>query len=1629
MSTETTNSIRLSVTASKILSAGIIKTGVSPISSVAIEGLDDSRPHSVLLNIYGLSKSGFFIERTRVPMGEVYLSEKPRDDRGTVTVLLSDIPLKMRTDCLMTIKSVVVGKIYVEAIIDGKKYLADSPVTLYPLDMYPKSASPVVFASILSPDDDEVERIARSCGDLEQLYQSIRNENIIYSVKDCDFLSRDTVFDSPKLIYSRRSRMASPFEMAILFCSAAIACGETPIIAVSKTGKGPRIFCGGIKRECIDSPLFTSAGALRGLISSGDVLLFDISCLFTGHSVEFEDACKNAAIELSSLDIAFALDISQALTKEISFAADSDRNTAILERLRRPKAEKTRTLPEYAEELCDTSENPLLSFVPDTGSTIPVCVSDAAIADELAATDGYYFLSALSDKIEDEMLFRLGYLSMLGISSDAELTLGEKQKTADGKKALASYLSSEEKKGLISAYGTSKKIRRVLSELLKKQNGENIYLVCGFLRTRGGYSPLALYPLNIVNLNGEYRISFSSPKPYVNRLLTETLSESSGIRGFFEKYGALSGTLSDILRCYSKLCAEKRELSLIGECFIAHFPYKESILSFEMIDKFDRITKDKLSSGILSPGTYSAPEYDKFSYSSRIRDLESSAAGAFPGEIFEACAAIRDCDLMVESGDPELLFDAAAAALALEELKASNSTLVLADCKKTAEGLSETFKKLGFSDPVLVISSEKRLSGVLADKLVSLSRAELPESVDFDDGEYYALRDKLALYETCKTRRYDFDFSFCEAADAFADAGRGLSQTEKNIILEPENLFLPDMGKESVRELFAAQMMLSKAAARIGTPEPFSAHPLYDIRLTDDGADVEKLRSMICECREELLEFIPACRSMIDKTGFDGTTVTTLPALYAYLSLVLLISKEYKDDMTGELLSCDIYALSKKLPSLCEISERMAELAASLSDYSELVFALSSKELEESLSDPSKKNDAVSRLSALKKEGSVSKKEIFDVIAVLSEYETQKAEFDSLSEGMSECFGEVFCGISTDWAKIKEYVSFAKMADVLLKKIHGTDSELRHRSALCFGSISDFCKDKKNTSAVMTCAGLFDRMFSDDGSFIELSKQLCADIYNMSFPSGILSEDGIIGLVSGWSENADMLPLFAEYNKQAKRCEQLGLSCFAKYFADNGYSTSADRIFTRSLLGLAMKQIKLSDKNFVTYADYEEDVERFLSLHEKKIESNRTKLLCAYYKNCAAFINSNLDKTSAFSESLSDPAFSAQDILLRYGEMIKALFPIIICEPFFARHLSGFGKIIITGAQRIPTASVLPILHSGEHKLVLTGRYPDKSSCFAKDCERAGVKKLSCSSLGGGTDGRLSSLVRKGEWYAINDGAPSLSYIMTPVSSYDKEKEINVLEAQTAGLEIMKACESDERADIGVITFTAPQARSVLNVLSAVSEKSEAVRLALGDGRIEVSCDILSKKRDILFVSTVYGKDEGLSLTPTSAALDDRDNTISGVSECIHRALSYAKNRLVVISSLTKGEYPEKAGSFGMSQLFGLVEFAASEGNFIPVHAGEYASGYAVTLCEIAAKNSYPARLVLGGHAAEITVDGKDYVFLPERCDSPAVFDSEARIMSLLRKNNKNVVRVDGSDIMLNGGKIADKIRTPEEKV
>ncbi len=1625
------SNIKISVSAASVYSLCIGKTGAAMLYSVCISGIDTNSVHNIAFSVYGMSKSGFFTEHMRIPAREVFAYE------GTEGCCFdfSQFCCRMREEFFRALKSPVTGKLCVEAIIDGVRFLGDAPVTLIPAQVYPHAASPVVFASLLYPYSAETQRLSAAVPEksLEALYNTLRAERMIYSVRDCDFVTRDIAFEDAEAIFSKRSKMASPLEMALIFCSCALRLGFRPAIAVIKNRKAPRIFCGIMSKDSNFGITTASAAVISDMASKGEVSLFDISCLFTGHNVELADACAAAAGEFSSQDLYFALDICRALRNGVDLCSidvsEYEQERLFVENLRKINSDTPATLSDYAEQLSDTDGSSLLRFGFGTVPSMPVAFSDFSAIPSLAAGGKQLLIASAADKIDIKKVAPLadGVCSMIVPLEykRSELTFAERQEIIDAIDYYRSALRDAEAKGAFCSPLRQHELTDMAEYLCDKNHDDSeLYLVCGFLRNGENYAPLALYPIKLEVSGGNVFGSFLSPKPYINRLLCEKLKETSYGRKFFGNYGFPGGSLENIVNCFDKFCADANaDFEQVKECALAVLPYKNSVLSFSIVDKAEKVITDKLSGAILTGGTVGGS--DIVISDQRIADLESSSVGFFDSSVYEICAGAVDGDLIAENVNGKTAGDVAVL-LGCENIKYGKNTLICAGSKTTRDDIMRRFDEIGMSDAVLILSDDTDIKESIHQKLVSVSHAELPAvNTDFDE-EYRELRRKLDIYNGCKNRRYDFDFSFAEAASAFIMAGEGLSSMQKDELPEPESIFFPDMGKESAAAVFGASLKLCSTRSRLSFDGPYAQHPLYYAKLTSvsDG-DINTCSQLAEKCTVELDELIASCTSIAKSAGFDINAVKTLPALHAFLSLLVLISKEYDSGITDKLLLSDIYSVSKRVSEMSALSEKLAETEKELCEFDDGIYTLDPKKLLSEWASPDEMSHSeitktVNAYRTVSVSGDISKKGIYEVLELLNNHADVYSEFGVCEAEMNELFAGYWNGKNTDWNKITELVNFTKTADVLLKKIHGTDSEARKATAACFPAAAQYCFD--NANEVLKAAGVFDRMFSDDGGFVALAELICSDYYNMSFPEGIFSDNGIKQVIVGWHQAAGELSAVAEYNKCCAECEKLGLGCFVHYLANNSFTAETERIFTRSLLQLSLKQMTLYDKEFMSLHNYEETVKRFEELHKNRVAANIRGIKEKHLRACASYINMNSEKAAAFSESLYDNSFSPEEILLRYSDTVKALFPIIIAEPAMAGVLCDFENAVYFETDLVSTATVIPFLHNARHRLMLAMACPKNKKCFANDCRKISVPRV-CADKAKRHNGGFAAYV---------SGGCNVSYLRAPVSSFDKERNTNVLEAQTIGLEILKLLEAKPYAVTDILTFTKAQCSTVRSVLAAVAEKSVAVRTAMDDGRITV--DYAGTRRsiccDVLYVSTVYGKDEASAMCLSCGDLDDSAFSVDGIPELAVSALSGSAKSIVVVSSLTGGISPDRTGSYGASSLFAFVEFARCGGMSVCVtDDADTLSPYTTSFGRLASENEIAVSVVHNGNSLVFETDGVKYAAVFENNRARAAFDRECMESFELENRGYKVMRFDGTDITLNPLKILDRIRSIREEM
>lgn len=1604
-------SVKIIPAATPVYSLGFCALHTPILSSVTIRGLAGLSAHSVSLSVYGLSKSGFFSEKCVFSGGELFF----RETEGDLHFDLQNADFRLKKDFFRNLKAPVTGKICVEALIDGVRFSGDAPITLLPARTYPVGAASAYFAVCLSPFHSEISRIIENVPprDLEALYASLKREAIIYSVKDCDFLRKNTPFDDIRTLYTGRARMASPLEMAQLFCCAALRVGFSPIVAAFRGGKAPHLFCGVAEEGVFDRAVGLSHARLLSALGTRRAAVFDVSCLFTGHSVELSDACHKAEEELRDLNPAFIVDIGRVLAGGADFFGlypeDAPHEKAFLETLRKAPDTKKNTLSSLAESLTHTDKTPLLSYSFEEHGGIFVHFSDFSLLPSLAAKEVEYALAGTADLADLQKIapYPDGISALFPAPSrTSELNRAEKDELERHIAAYRAALSELERKNTL---GVPQSLALQLSEaealLGTTEDGEKeLYLACGFLRYSEKLAPAALYPVHLAVSGNRLFLRFTAKVPYVNRLLCETVKRL-GAGAFFERYGLPGNDFSDIMTCFETLC-EKSGYTFIKEAAIGAFPYRNSVLAFDIVDKSDKILADKTASFLLSDEEKTPPALSDERVRANketVRKLSETLLSPFDGDALLAAALCRDEDLLLSSGDAALFSDAVLAA-AQNNLRLGFSTLICAEETSSLSALEASFDDCGLSECVLPLHDGCETKEVLRTKLAALSSAALSEAENGESGEvegknesslsdaeaeeYVLLRDRLFAYHDAKAKRFDFAFSFYDAARAYTAAGEKLSEEEREIRIEPETIFYPDMGKASVEALFEAQHELCRAARALFPDRPYKEHPFFSVGTTENELALPTVAHLLEKCRLAAEEFLPAARTVSESMGFVPSDISSLPSLYALLSLSVLLLKRCDAGITGELLAGDVYAVSQKLCALSELAADILREKEGLCEFDEGIFSLDAKDLFDkwasghdlSRSDITKTVNAYRTVEPAFSDS--AKKGTAEVLHSLYRLSELCARFDEESNEVAPYFAGYWNGTGTDFQKLFALSDFAKNADVLLKKIFGTDTEARKKAAKALpDAASRLASDEELSGAVVSAAGLFDRMFSDESSFLRLASMLGVDLYALCFEDGILSDNGLYALLCDWQSAADILPRVCEYNRCAARCRKLGISVFVDYLETHAATAGVEAIFLRSQLHLILKQIALCGKKLLSYPDYGRDAARLCGLHEKRLRDNRRAVRELYLRRVGAYLRENPEKAAAFSDDLSRESVCAEDILLRHGDLLRTLFPIVTAQPSRTGFLSGFETVAVLDAGRLTPERILSALPHAKHKLFLSDPQTELSASAAALLRRGGITVFSPAP----SDGKR---------------AEALSHFLSPVSGFDRESGKNVPEAQTVGLEVLKALEQDPEQKIALLAANRGQLGALRGVLRILCEKSPAADRAVKERRIDIlPAEVkLYRHYDLVLLGAAYGAEGG-----------DIDVPAEKPASLLSALCGADTKRAVLVSTFAPHRYPDLLGS--RAALFAAsLSTAASEGIdalYDPYRPTRNVEASAVEFCRLLTKHKIPCALLR---------DGRGVVFGEGQNRKNCRFDSEGLIPDLSK--NPALLHLDSAALYLDPQKL-----------
>ena len=293
----------ISVEASPIYSASIASSGVSPVISVIISELPE-KEFDLSVSIVGKSAGTIFIQTGERNFERTCTDTYDRQGKNRLIIRFEQGDFEINREYLYNIESAQIASLTAKATIGGKEYQAETEIKLAPayewqgIEYHPESLASYIcsaksgVAELAAPAREIQEREQK----LRALVKNIRAKNIICAARDSYSPERRQSIKSHDVLFARGTVVATPMELAVLFCACAENLDLLPVLVFSTNMTGNvSMFCGVRSSRCsVTSAVFESLSALRGAIQKGEIALFDPALLASAQNMDPVMACQLA---------------------------------------------------------------------------------------------------------------------------------------------------------------------------------------------------------------------------------------------------------------------------------------------------------------------------------------------------------------------------------------------------------------------------------------------------------------------------------------------------------------------------------------------------------------------------------------------------------------------------------------------------------------------------------------------------------------------------------------------------------------------------------------------------------------------------------------------------------------------------------------------------------------------------------------------------------------------------------------------------------------------------------------------------------------------------------------------------------------------------------------------------------------------------------------------------------------------------------------------------------------------------------------------------------------------------------------------------------------------------------------
>lgn len=1447
-------------------SASMSYCGITPVMRVEVSGFAKDTNVNIAISIVGKVGDNEFMHRY---------------DSANMCINPDNYNLKTPGECVFefdydcftpnnafldSVQTELEGEIYVLVNIDGNEYCEKTVIRLLPSDVWQGlDVEPSTIRAFLDTESDVVKKIvqdipAELCADycsgtfrsqkagIEAIYKAIKGCNIIYSRPSYYSAATMQQIKKPDELFASGSVLATPVELALLFCACANRCGyDTSLLFVSGGSGVVRVACGVyLVKDSLDKVHTENSCTIKEMVEYSQLLVVEPSVFA---------AAQNTSFSLASSTLKSELCAGQVLLEcMINLPSDKAQD----------KSDPKRTLGKIYGTLMNKPVMKMLSGNDaDRFARIPILTTEF---DRVLNQEGEFIkLAPLEYNVN---LFDFASLDKDFSSVITAKNYGQKFSTSEKQACLARFENFKKKITRDDCLVTSLKEEKLYDAACKlayAKDGKKPYAIFGFVRIKDkltdlvSFAPICLCELEIKSENAAFSFRQIS-KPVVNKLFIRNAMKNAGLgydsfmkatmptdkKEIFDMFENIRGALCET--------DDRFTYDIIREIHLVSCDLSDFHLWCDIALERREILSSSAALCALGAKYNKEPSFTMDAYPVN-KDFYN-----------ELCAVRADCDIVITGPYSKPKLDTVAS-IAARQTTEGKTTLVVADSARQAEVIKENFETLGLDDAVIVLDGRVEAKDVckeIADLIENY--AQVPEdNIAIYPEDLPQIFNKLYEYRQNLNKNHPLGISLQEAVSFYFDAYSKCDDVKE---LHIDNNVFDNYDEKTLDGLFElAGNIIVKARklcknSKMSEKSPLNTHALFMTnpkqRLTAENLD--RLKELVIKALPVLSEFRDTFYDVSNVIGIDQNEIKTMQGAYALNELYKLVLSAREAEVTEEFLKSDIDCFSNSINGVTAVKKRMKAIEFKLGFFSPEIFedilsilpgeAYEDEEKGFFKKFRQKRNGYETLLQYVDNENKAAfqQRKLEDVYKLLYEY---KACVMSIQDSENKDSDENTANLA----------NIAANAGEIIDTICGQNrAERSRRLAGVFRLITVIPVDATLARNMTVSRARFAELYSGENSvFSQISDLIGLDFTKLLFENGVFAFDGLSEYLKSIIEKSDSMDVWMDwldFSNQAK----LILPSFVEFVEKHGAGNNVENVFAKSIMLPAVKKIRkdffprMKDEQIFSCKD------KYVSLFERACELAKHNLKISYSqsaRHCA--------QTNSSQIILELNYTSTRELLEKEKTLVSKIKPIVIVTRDNLTTLVPknfeFDNVIAFDSAN-DTYNVLPSFAFAK-RVIVCNMSANSSSALIKNMCSGKVPTFEVGTVCENTNSSFSSFVNSGLFDGkniyCNAKLSSNVEIVRMNGIFDRRgTRVNKTEAELAVSKITELLNLSPKSSVAVTAFTLSQCEYIQKLVHSMCKKNQVLGRAVSEGRV-VFCTpdrLYLEKYDSIVVCACFGLDK-----------------------------------------------------------------------------------------------------------------------------------------------------------------------------